>query len=70
MHLNILDSAAKNSFSDTVSCCSSSIEFMVKNTDVKIHSQATSNGFLFFVKEDLMNWHKYYDQKIKLKKNL
>jgi len=64
-HLNILDLAAKNCISDTVSCCSNSIAFMVENTDIKIHSQATFNGFLFFIKEDLINWHKFYDQRIR-----
>jgi hypothetical protein len=65
MHLNILDSAAKNSIVDTVSCCSNSIAFMVDNTDVKVHSEATFHGFLFFTKGDLVEWHKFYEKKNK-----
>ena len=65
IHLNILDSAAKNTIGDTVSCCSNSIEFMVKNTNVKIHSEATFHGFLFFTKGDLVEWHLFYEKKVK-----
>ena len=62
-HLNILDSAAKKYDSDTVCCCSSSIAFMVEHSDVIIHAEGTFHGFLFFTKLELIEWHKWYDNK-------
>jgi hypothetical protein len=60
-HLKLLDSASKYAANDTVYCCSSSIAFMVKNTDVPISANGTFHGFLFFTKLELQKWHKYYD---------
>lgn len=62
-HLNLLDSISRNSLQDTISsipCCSSSIEFMVRNTDVKISAQPGHNGFLYFTKLELLQWHQYF----------
>ena len=64
-HLNILDSGAKIYSGSTISCCSNSIAFMIENTNVKIHSKATFHGFLFFTREDLVQFHKYYKEKVK-----
>jgi hypothetical protein len=65
MHLNILDSASNVYTEDTIPCCSSSISFMVKNTDVKISAEGTFYGFLFFIRQELNNWHQYFDVKFR-----
>jgi hypothetical protein len=60
-HLAILDSASQSNLSDTVSCCAASIAFMVEHTNVQVEATPGFHGFLYFRKQELKRWHKFYD---------
>ncbi len=60
-HFKILDSAVKNSISDTIRCCSVSIEFMEQHTKIEAHTEGSYVGPLDFLKSDFMAWKKWYN---------
>lgn len=64
-HFRILDSAAKANPKDTAyHCCTPSIKFMEVNTGIESKADGTLLGKLYFTKEDLDKWHKWYNKKI------
>lgn len=59
-HLNILDSAAKESKSDTIVCCIPSINYLQKQSSIVATGFISHFGPLAYTKGDLRNWREWY----------
>ena len=61
-HFKILDSISKATTIDTLSNCQRSIQFMEENTGIEASTDANYFGRFACTKNDLANWHKWYQE--------
>lgn len=60
-HLRILDSAVRTVPDTLIHCCSISVDFVEGVSKIEATSNRSFVGRMFFTKQDLEKWHKWFE---------